>query len=53
MPAKIIFVNIGQGDAVVMRIGGKIIVSDTGQHDYEVLERRFGTGVSTRSGSTC
>ena len=38
LPAKIIFVNIGQGDAVVMRIGGKIIVSDTGQYDYEVLD---------------
>ena len=37
-PAKIIFVNVGQGDAVVMRIGGKIIVSDTGQYDYDVLD---------------
>jgi len=38
VPAKIIFVNVGQGDAVVMRIGGKIIVSDTGQYDYDVLD---------------
>ena len=37
-PAKIVFVNVGQGDAVVMRIGGKIIVSDTGQYDYDVLD---------------
>ena len=31
LPAKIIYVNVGQGDAVVMRIGGKVIVSDTGE----------------------
>ena len=39
LPAKIIYVDVGQGDAVVMRIGGKIIVSDTGQYDYDVLDR--------------
>lgn len=38
LPAKIIYVNVGQGDAVVMRIGGRIIVSDTGQYDYDVLD---------------
>ena len=30
-PAKIVYVNVGQGDGVVMRIGGKIIISDTGE----------------------
>ena len=28
--AKIVFVDVGQGDGVVMRIGSKIIVSDAG-----------------------
>jgi competence protein ComEC len=28
--AKIVFVDVGQGDGVAMRIGGKIIVSDAG-----------------------
>lgn len=30
-PAKIVFVDVGQGDGVVMKIGGKIIVSDAGE----------------------
>lgn len=38
LQAKIVYVNIGQGDAVVMRIGGKVIVSDTGQYDCDVLD---------------
>ena len=38
-PAKIIFVNVGQGDAVVMRIGGQIIVSDTGEFRYDALDK--------------
>ena len=36
-PAKIVYVNVGQGDAVVMRIGGKIIVSDAGEHRILIL----------------
>src|SRR5215211_6430247 len=30
-PAKIVFVDVGQGDGVVMRVGGKIVVSDSGE----------------------
>jgi competence protein ComEC len=37
-PAKIIYVNVGQGDAVVMRIGGRIIVSDAGEHRVENVD---------------
>ena len=37
VPAKIVFVNVDQGDAVVMRIGGKIIVSDTGEFRADVV----------------
>jgi competence protein ComEC len=37
--AEIRFVDIGQGDGVVMRIGGKIIVSDTGEFHYAALEK--------------
>lgn len=29
--AEVIFVNVGQGDGVVLRIGGKIVVSDAGE----------------------
>jgi competence protein ComEC len=32
--AKISFVDVGQGDGVVMRIGSKIVVSDAGQFKY-------------------
>src|SRR3954452_11591743 len=38
VPAKIVFVNVGQGDGVVMKIGGKIIVSDTGELNLEVMQ---------------
>jgi len=38
VPAKIVFVNVDQGDGVVMRIGGKIIVSDTGEYRLDVLQ---------------
>lgn len=34
-PAKLVFVNVGQGDAVVMKIGSKIIVSDAGEFEVE------------------
>src|SRR3954454_14589162 len=37
-PAKIVFVNVGQADGVVMKIGGKIIVSDTGELNLEVMQ---------------
>jgi beta-lactamase superfamily II metal-dependent hydrolase len=37
-PAKIVYVNVGQGDAVVMRIGRKIIVSDAGEHRVENVD---------------
>ena len=37
-PAKIVYVNVGQGDGVVMRIGGKIIVSDTGEQFPEHVD---------------
>ena len=30
-PAEVVFVNVGNGDGVVLRIGGKIIVSDAGE----------------------
>ena len=31
-PARIMFVDVDQGDGVVMMIGGKVIVSDAGEH---------------------
>src|SRR5262245_62887364 len=34
-PGKIVFVNVGQGDGVVMKIGGTIVVSDVGEHNVE------------------
>jgi competence protein ComEC len=48
LPAKIIYVNVGQGDAVVMRIGGKIIVSDTGQYRYDVLDEALREGLHAK-----
>ncbi len=30
-PARIVFVDVGQGDGVVMKVGSKIIVSDAGE----------------------
>ena len=48
VPAKIIFVNVGQGDAVVMRIGGKIIVSDTGEFRYDVLDEALRQGLKAK-----
>jgi beta-lactamase superfamily II metal-dependent hydrolase len=36
--AKIVFVNVDQGDGVVMRIGGKIIVSATGEYRLDVMQ---------------
>ena len=34
-PAKIVFVDVGQGDGVAMKIGSKIIVSDAGEFEFE------------------
>ena len=36
--AQISFVDVGQGDGVVMRIGSKIVVSDAGQFKYENID---------------
>lgn len=36
--AKIVFVNVEQGDGVVMRIGGQVIVSDAGEHRVETVD---------------
>lgn len=36
--AKIVFVNVDQGDGVVMRIGGQVIVSDAGEHRVETVD---------------
>ena len=33
--ARIVFVNVGQGDGVVMKVGSKVIVSDAGEFDVE------------------
>jgi beta-lactamase superfamily II metal-dependent hydrolase len=35
--AEIRFVDVGQGDGVVMRIGNKLIVSDVGEHNIEAV----------------
>jgi beta-lactamase superfamily II metal-dependent hydrolase len=35
--ATIRFVDVGQGDGVVMRIGNKLIVSDVGEHNVEAV----------------
>ncbi len=48
LPAKIIYVNVGQGDGVVMRIGGKIIVSDTGEFRYENLDEALKEGLKAK-----
>ena len=48
LPAKIIFVNVGQGDAVAMRIGGKIIVADTGEFRYAVLDEALRLGLEAK-----
>jgi competence protein ComEC len=48
LPAKFVYVNVGQGDAVVMRIGGKIIVSDTGQFRYSVLDEALREGLRAK-----
>jgi competence protein ComEC len=43
--ATIAFVDVGQGDAVVMKIGGAVIVSDVGEHrpdNVDATLRRLG-----------
>jgi competence protein ComEC len=35
---KIVFVNVGQGDAVVIKLGSTIVVSDVGEHDVDVVD---------------
>lgn len=47
-PAKIIYVNVGQGDAVAMRIGGKVVVSDTGEFRYDVLDEALRDGLKAK-----
>lgn len=37
-PAEIRFVDVGQGDGVVMRIGGKVILSDAGQFNLASVD---------------
>lgn len=36
--AEIDYVDVGQGDGVVMRIGGQFIVSDAGQHNVAAID---------------
>ncbi len=36
--AEIRFVDVGQGDGVVMRIGGKVILSDAGQFNLATVD---------------
>jgi competence protein ComEC len=36
--AEIDYVDVGQGDGVAMRIGGRYILSDAGQHNVDVVE---------------
>ena len=48
LPAKIVYVNVGQGDAVVIRVGGKVIVSDTGEFEIEVLQKTLRDGVDAK-----
>ena len=35
---KIVYVNVGQGDAVVMKLGSTIVLSDVGEHDVETVD---------------
>ncbi len=46
--AKIAFVDVGQGDGVVMKIGAKIIVSDAGQFNYENIDAALNAVGATR-----
>lgn len=48
LPAKLVYVDVGQGDAVVMRIGGKVIVSDTGEHGLPLLQKTLRDGVKAK-----
>jgi competence protein ComEC len=36
--ARIVFVDVGQGDGVVMRIGNELIVSDVGEDEAEAVD---------------
>jgi competence protein ComEC len=38
-PGKIIFVNVEQGDAVVMKLGSTVVVSDVGEHRVENVDQ--------------
>ena len=48
LTAEIRFVDVGQGDGVVIRIGDKIIVSDTGEFRYPVLAKALNDLKATR-----
>lgn len=41
-PGKLIFVNVGQGDGVVIKLGQTVVVSDLGEHRSRMWTRRFG-----------
>lgn len=40
-PARIVFVDIDQGDGVVMKIGGKVIVSDAGEFRIDAVNEEL------------
>lgn len=46
--ATIIFVDVGQGDAVVMKVGGKVVVSDAGEFNLENVDNALGRVGATR-----
>ena len=35
---KIVFVNVGQGDGVVIKLGSTIVISDVGEHEVETVD---------------
>jgi len=37
--ARIVFVDVGQGDGIVMRIGNKLIVSDVGEDEEQAVDQ--------------
>jgi competence protein ComEC len=37
VPAEIVFVDVGAGDGVVIRVGGAVVVSDIGEHNIPFL----------------
>jgi competence protein ComEC len=46
-PAEIVFVDVGAGDGVVIRVGGAVVLSDTGEQNIPFLYKALDKALAT------